>query len=177
MIYFSFLPPYPALLSPNDRIALPHHSPPAELPSLYLFCHTRVFLVGCCVCFFPAGGHLRPQPILFSIFYSPSIQRLVRRDKTPPYIPTQSPILSNAPPNVDAYFWLVVVSPHMERERQSRWRVGWAAHLVECCVLCFVFCALCFVFCGCLANERKSTAKPKWLIFSHSQCKICAKDL
>ena len=61
---------------------------------------------------FPVRSHLRPQPILFSIFYSPSIHRSVRRYNNPPHVPPRSRLLSNNHPTVDDDFQLIVVFPH-----------------------------------------------------------------
>ncbi len=58
------------------------------------------------------GGHLRPglRPSYFRLFCR-SIRRPEQRDNTPPHVPHRLRLLSNAPPTVDANFWLVVVSP------------------------------------------------------------------
>ncbi len=90
---------FPALPSPVTTLLL------------HLLLCASVLLVGCCVIFI----RWRPSKAMAYFrchFFSSSICRSKQRDNTPPHILPRSPLLFNAPPTVDANFWLVVVSPH-----------------------------------------------------------------
>jgi hypothetical protein len=84
MIYFSFLPPPPSLIVPTrlNHTFLSHPTGRTSSRLLPLSC-ARVF--GWLLCMFNSvGSHLRPRRVLFSIFYSISIQRPGTKRKHPP---------------------------------------------------------------------------------------------
>ncbi len=118
MIYFIFLPPHPALLSPDDRFAPPLRSPPAEPPRPCTLRSARMFLVGCCFCLTRREPSKATTSFILD-FFSPSIRCPVQGDNPPPHVLPWPPLHSNVPPNVDADFCLIVVSPNLKGGHHS----------------------------------------------------------
>ena len=77
---------------------------PSILPSVAAACFLLVVVYN-----FLLGSHLRPRPILFLVFRSLLIHRLVQRDNTPPhtfhpgYISSQRPLSPSTP----TFGWLL----------------------------------------------------------------------
>ncbi len=89
-------------------------NPPPALPlveplPLYPLSRARVFLVGCCVHSL-SGSQLRPQHILFQLFYVVQFDGLNNGQTLP--LTRSAPIMSllKSPPTADTVFQLLVVS-------------------------------------------------------------------
>ncbi len=58
------------------------------------------------------GGNLRPQRIFVVVFILRRFAAPSEETTLPLHVLPRLPLLFNAPPTIDANFWLVVVSPH-----------------------------------------------------------------
>ncbi len=103
---------YPTWLPLNNQFTLLPCSPcRSQLPPFTSFVAPACFWL-VVVWFSFAYGRQRPGHFCCCFFFSSWICHSKQRDNTPLHVPPRSPLLFNAPPTIDANFWLVVVSSH-----------------------------------------------------------------